>query len=278
MAKLVAVLLGNRLTLQFNLYLQLHAMLSMKNCLAIVILAGIIVITVGCSAPHDNPLDPKSEFYVPPAPPYTPPGFEAHVRSVHISRNFPTTDSYSLMVEAWSDESAAIDSVWITYRDQPPVALSWTTQDIWAALFSASYFGDPRLGSVIGQPFVFIFRTNEDSSFAEGPVYLFRVIEKTPQLISPIHGSTDSSYPLLSWEPYEAGFPFDYRAVVILTVEQQFETIVWTSELLSSIETEVQVSDSLVNGDYYWTLSMIDSFKNSSRSKEAEFTVITGNF
>ncbi len=250
----------------------------MKKCLAIVILAGIIVIAIGCSAPHDNPLDPKSDYYVPPIPPYIPPGIEARVRSVHISRNFPTTDSYSLIVEAWSDEPAAIDSVWITYQNQPRVALSWTTQGFWAALFSASYFGDPRLGSVIGQPFVFTFRTTEDSLHTEGPAYLFRVIEDTPQLISPIHGSTESPFPLLSWEPYEAGFPFDYQAVVILTVEQQFETIVWTSELLSSTETEVQVDDSLVNGDYYWTLSMIDSFENSSRSKEGEFTVVESDF
>ena len=51
---------------------------------------------------------------------------------------------------------------------------------------------------------------------------------------------------------------------MILKVEQQFETIVWTSDLLSSDEIEVQVDDSLDDGDYYWTLSMIDSFENSS--------------
>jgi hypothetical protein len=40
--------------------------------------------------------------------------------------------------------------------------------------------------------------------------------------------------------------------------------------------TSVQVSDSLVDGNYYWVLYVIDNFSNRSRSREGEFAVRNG--
>jgi hypothetical protein len=225
----------------------------------------------GCSAPHDNPLDPASDRY---HPPVATADLTGHVRSVHVSRIFPTTDSYSLVTELDGSDAALQDCVWVSYMGRTPIALSRTSATQWATVFAAAYFGDSHLQSEIGLPFVFHCLDLSGIQREVGPAYLFRVIEDVPRVLEPDSEDVVSPRPVLSWEPFAADFrPFYYRPAVYASAEN-FVFTVWTADLLPETQNSIVVPDSLADGAYYWALTVVDTFNNSSRSKEGMFTVL----
>jgi hypothetical protein len=227
---------------------------------------------LGCSAPHDNPLDPESDRYHPLTPPQQ---LSARVRSMHVSRNFPSTDTYLVIAELFGADAPDQDSAWVSYKNYAAERLGWdSTAQIWVTNFSTSYFNDPHLGSVIGQPFVFAARRGAIRT-SVGPVYLFRVIESVPQLTSPTGEDTVGSQPTLIWPMFTGGFPFEYL-VIVIRVNTSNDTV-WVSPRLPSSVLSAQVPDSLVDGTYYWTITVFDEFENSSRSKEGVFYVVAGS-
>jgi hypothetical protein len=230
------------------------------------------LVWLGCSAPHDNPLDPESTRYHPPTPPAE---LTARVRSMHVSRNFPTTDTYLLIAELYGADAETQDSAWVTYNSFPAERLHWdTTANIWVTNFAPTYFNDPRLGSVIGRPFT--FSAQEGALLRRlGPVYLFRVIESVPQLAAPMNNDTVGSQPTLVWPMFAGGFPFEYLVVVIRLTGG--DDTAWVSPRLPSSVLSAQVPDSLSDDTYYWTISVFDDFENSSRSKEGLFLVAAGH-
>jgi len=239
------------------------------------LLVGVLWLWCGCSAPHDNPLDPSSPRYRGPDP--TPAQLTASVRSVHISRNFPTTDSYSVITELDGPDAARQVSAWVAYDGGSAVALLRTAPATWATIFAASYFQYPNLGTVVGHPFMFTAQDADSGIHLVGPAYMWRVIEDVPQLASPVLSDTVySATPTYSWDRFDADFPFGYE-VNVVNLTAGFETTVWTSPLLPSGSDSilsVQQPESLLDGDYYWTITVEDSFENSSRSKEGGFTII----
>ena len=234
----------------------------------LILLLGLL--WLGCSAPHDNPLDPESSRHNPPTPPAE---LTARVRSMHVSRNFPTTDTYLLVAELYGPDAGIQDSAWVTYNSFPAERLHWdTSASIWVTNFAPSYFNDPHLGSVIGQPFLFSAHEGEMlRSF--GPLYLFRVIESVPQLTDPANGDTVGSQPTLIWPMFAGGFPFEYLVAVVGVAG---DDSAWVSPRLPSSVLSAQVPNSLSDGAYYWTITVFDDFENSSRSKEGVFVVAAG--
>jgi hypothetical protein len=240
--------------------------------LAIAALFVAAMFFMGCPPPHANPFDPDAPNYIPPVGSAAPPEIPTRVRSLHTSRNITSQDTYVILTEVWTQGQDPIDSAWVAFGDQPRLALRPTIQQVWTASLTAEYFNDPQLGSVIGKPFHFTIVTARDCTYTRTPVYLFRVIEGTPVLHSPMNHDSTTAHPVLRWQSFTASFPFTYSATVI-RLEQGYEAVIWTSDSLASTSLWVAVSDSLENGDYYWTLSAKDECANSSRSKEALFTV-----
>jgi hypothetical protein len=229
---------------------------------------------LSCDAPHDNPLDPESKNYVGFKYPLS--AFSGRVRSLHTSRNFPRTDTYSVVTEAWTSEEIEVDSVTVTYDLKAPVTLDRLDFGLWGAFFESGYFaGGTQLEGVLGEPFVFRFAVTGDAIYTLDSLYMFRVIEGTPVLVSPISEDTVGAHPTLSWEAFAAPYAIQYQASV-RHYEDGFEAESWSSEVLPDSVTEIQVGDSLVDGNYYWVLYAIDNLLNRSRSREGEFVVRNG--
>ena len=171
------------------------------------------------------------------------------------------------------------DSAWVTYDGDSAIILTWIPPSgPWSALFAGSYFGAPGPGSVVGQPFLFTSIDELGIEHQTGPAYVWRVIEDVDTLYYPPLPPPGTSPDTICWNPtfvwwaFSADYPFAYQ-VNVVNQTSGFETTVWTSPLL--VDTLVQYPDSLPNGDYYWTVTVLDSFDNSSRSKEAPFVVDT---
>lgn len=236
-----------------------------------ILLLSLFLFVGGCSAPHDNPLDPDSNHYVPPPVEPIPVVFETHLYSVHTSR-FGFSDSYNVIAHlAEVSTSAEVDSAWVTYdgRDRVRLTAQPPSYDLWATQFAASYFHD-SLDAVIGRPFIFEVRDTADSTYFCDPIYLIRFIREVPIVIEPDSEDVVSPHVMLTWQSPVTGFPYQSQA----TITSRLTGIeMWTSELLASTEDSVAVPDSLANGDFYWTLKIIDDYANTSRSKEGYFTV-----
>jgi hypothetical protein len=223
----------------------------------------------GCSAPHDNALDPGSQHYVAPSLPAA--NLSGRARSLHISRKFGS-DTYSVICELFGSDAARQDSAWVSFNGQDSVSLSRTDPATLSTVFAASYFGDTRLSSVLGCPFTYQSKDNGGASHVIGPVFMWRVIESSPALTSPSGDDTTDAHPKLTWNAFSAAYPFGYRADVV-NLTDGFETAAWTSPLLHDSILHVECPDSLPEGEYYWTIAVVDCFQNSSRSKEGTFTV-----
>ncbi len=232
----------------------------------------------GCSAPHDNPLDPKSDRYVaPPVEPYVP-EFAARVWSEHVASLFPPTDLYQVLAELTNpDITFIVDSVWITYDGRPSIGANRVSNLAWIGRFSGSYFGDAHGLSAVGNPFMFDARDLHDSIYVVGPAYLFRVIESIPSVSEPDSNDVVGPWVTLQWQAFPGLYDFTYRASLIyLRGEPLPDTTLWTSAVLPDSVHDAQVPDSLHNGNYQWTITVIDLFDNSSRSKEGLFSVMAG--
>jgi len=233
-------------------------------------IAGLLLL-MGCAAPHDNPLDPDSSLYS--GPPPTEAQLEGTVRSLHIARQ-GLSDTYSVVAELLGEDIPRITEATVSFDGRAAVALQITGNGTWGANFSAGYFNDPQLGGVVGRPFLFIARNGDNALHEIGPAYMWRVITGTPLALSPSGGDTVSALPVLEWEAFAANFPFGYRADVV-KITEAFETVIWSSPLLPSGVLSVQPDVSLAGGDYYWTITVLDSFENLSRSRQGAFVVDT---
>ena len=239
-------------------------------------LITLFILLLGCAAPHDNPLDPKSEHYVPPVtvPEPEPIEFVMHVWSEHVSYRLFSTDLYQVQVEfSHPDQTVLLDTVWVTYNGEPSVVMDSISSDSWGHPFHWSYFGcGQQMDCAIGQPFNFVALDVRDSVYYSGPAYLFRVIGNVPATSEPDSQDVTGPHVTLEWPPFNANFAFGFRATVLDSLRRT----TWTSPLLHSAQLLTQVPDSLANGNYEWTLTAVDSFGNSSRSKEAQFSVVFG--
>jgi hypothetical protein len=235
------------------------------------LLALLPLLIWGCAAPHDNPLDPKSDHYVAPQPEPEPVVFGTQIYSVHLAR-FGFSDSYSVIAHLSETASTPeVDSAWVTYdgRDRVRMTAQPPTYDLWATQFAASYFHD-SLDAVIGRSFIFEVRDAADSTYVLDPVYLYRFIEEVPLVIEPDSQDVVTPYVVLKWQRAAAGYPYQCRAAITSNLTG---IELWASDLMSSTADSAVVTDSLANGDYFWTVTIIDDFANTSRSKEGFFTV-----
>lgn len=229
-----------------------------------VVLLGLLW---GCTAPHDNPLDPESSRYQGTQPEI--PDLTGRAISRHISQT-DFSDIYSVRVELTGADAVLLDSAAVIYdgRTAVPLGLSGTT---WATGFSAGYIGDTKLASVFGVPFLFHAYAGIQE-YEYGPAYVWRVIETVPTIVAPYADDTVSVQPILEWDPYSAGFPFVFMAEIVRS-EANIDSTIWTLSDVPSSALSAQPSITLRNGTHYWTITVVDSFGNTARSKKGWFYV-----
>jgi hypothetical protein len=197
--------------------------------------------------------------------------------SIHVSRWWPPDDLYAatLAVEV-DDPDGAADIARVAY-DIPDLAL----QDSLAGgidsgrfetIIEATDLPGGSLHELVGHDIFFDATDDSGATARSEPVSVARVIEQTPVTISPQGLETVGPQPDLRWQTMALPYPHTYT-VEVFRIIAGISTLVWRREQIPSEQGSLAVTDSLSTGDHFWTLTAVDEFGDTSRSREASFRV-----
>jgi len=204
---------------------------------------------------------------------------DARILSVHISRWWPPPEDIFLLemqVEVDDPDGLSdITGVWVEVSDSTFLDSLRFDSDRGYFYTSLEESDLPTSGihELLGLPFRVLAQDAPGVRGISEPYYLARVIDFTPQPLSPYGLEAVPPKPELIWAPVV--LPFQFTLVVeVSRIDLGIPTPVWRKENLPPTTTRLALTDSLAPGTYFWTVSVVDSFGNRSRSKEASFRVL----
>ena len=171
------------------------------------------------------------------------------------------------------DGLSDIDSVIVTVSDlgfRKKLILESNTNRYSVTVFPDDIV-ETSLEALVGKEAVFTI-TDKTGHTTESPTeHLVRIIHPSPSTISPIDRDQVDPQPLLVWNLFSVPFEFTY------TIEVTAFPSVWSwlREDIAPTDTSIVVSDSLDSRwSYFWAVSVVDEYGNSSQSQHVEFFVL----
>lgn len=206
---------------------------------------------------------------------------EQSVRSVHISRWFPDEPVFQLEVAITATDPDRPEDVDSAALAVPDLGLSLPLDPVggetgrFSALFDNAELPAPGIETLLGRMLrAEVFDAAGNTGLGP-PLSLVRVIEQSPQTERPQSLAVVGPMPTLVWRPLQLPFAFTYRVDVFLVVEEiGLPTLIERHEDIAPSITSLDVETELIPGDYFWTVWVVDTFGNRSRSKEAGFQVV----
>lgn len=200
------------------------------------------------------------------------------LRTVHISRWWPQEDLYFLEILAEIEDPDGVGDlagVWVEILSNEFTRPLRETGIV--GRFSLSLPDDslpgPSLHSLQGTDLIVHAQDAVGFVTESEPKSLIRVIDKIPLAVEPQDlSNVDDGRPNLIWEDAALPFEFTYRIDVVRD-EANVQTVVETITDIPSDVTSYRIETPLASGTYFWTVSVVDTFGNRSRSKEAGFVV-----
>ncbi|MFQ5628083.1 MAG: hypothetical protein ACE5I1_04920, partial [bacterium] len=128
------------------------------------------------------------------------------------------------------------------------------------------------ISKLVGSPFQVVAHDFPGVAITSEPFFLARVISEVPEAFSPTDGVVASDAPVFRWQLPQIEFSFTQR-IEVFRFDAGFPVTVTT---ISNIKPDVRslpYIGRLSTGTHFWTITIIDDFGNSSRSKEATFQV-----
>lgn len=200
------------------------------------------------------------------------------LRTVHISRWWPQEDLFLLEIVADLEDPDGVGDVTAVWIDIPSYDFTRPLRETsivgrFALSLPADSLPTPTLHSLQGSDIVLHVRDAVGFVTSSEPKTIVRVIDKTPLAEEP-QGleSVNDGRPNLLWEDAVLPFAFSYR-IDIVRDQANVQTVVETITDIPSGTTSYQLETPLASGTYFWTVSVVDTFGNRSRSKEAGFVV-----
>jgi hypothetical protein len=196
----------------------------------------------------------------------------------HYERNWPPDPLYFCYLSTTVgdvDGVTDIESVWV---DIP--TLSYTKRLIYDSSeqeYSYTLLADELPGNtlevLVGQGIFFNVVDKDSAIVRSSPYYISRIIYHSPEIIFPQGGldtlKTDTTF---IWHKFDHGYYVWYHGEIIKIVGGGPAGIAYSFDVFAQNDTtfdfEIAFLDS---GEYYWTLEVMDSLRNSSRTKEQRF-------
>ncbi len=202
---------------------------------------------------------------------------EQSLRTVHIVRWVPDDPVFQLEVEAMADDPDRPEDVDGAALVVPDLGFSvelTRTGNRFTATLGEDDLPAPGVEALLGQTMRIEVRDASGNTSLGPPMSLVRIIELSPETLSPQWPDQVSPTPTLVWRPAQLPFAFTYRVDVFLVDAAGTPNLIDEPYLdIDPSVTSLSVATELEPGDYYWTLWVVDSFGNRSRSREAGFRV-----
>lgn len=127
--------------------------------------------------------------------------------------------------------------------------------------------------NLVGTAFHIIAADAPGANVISTPFQLARVIAEEPLPLEPANGvSLTTGAPQLKWQTPPLAFEHTFTLHVYKIVSG-FQTLLLTIPGLPAGSNTAPYPGRLTSGSYFWTVTIVDRFGNSSRSKEATFQV-----
>ncbi len=198
------------------------------------------------------------------------------LRSVHLSRWWPS-DLYFLEINARTNDPDGlvdVENVWVEIPELEFAApLTPTSGGQFELRLDEDALPTSSLSALLGRSFSLFVEDQQNDTAAAAPRQLARVIEAIPVATSPSGDVLlDTDEPVLIWDPLALSFSFSYE-VQVFRDEVNQNVLVQTLPEIPPSQTSIPLSSPLPTGQYFWTVAVIDTYGNRSRSKEAAFRI-----
>ncbi len=196
----------------------------------------------------------------------------------HISRWFPMEDTYFMELKTMvSDPDGLSDIRKVTARVHSIDYADSLQPGLQTGIFKRTlYDRDLPVSSIhrfVGKPFEFIVEDELGMRTISDPIYITRIIEQTPVLTSPSELKMVNNPSIqFEWQRLDVVYSATFTIKIF---KINFGVAIKVDEVANIAIDDIsyQYQSSLDEGDYYWTISIVDEFGNSSSSKEGTFKV-----
>ena len=124
-----------------------------------------------------------------------------------------------------------------------------------------------------GHPVHLVAEDKPGAQVKSDRLYAARIIEKSATLLSPVELETvsaDSSH--FHWDLKPLSFEYNF-SIDIFAINAGIATPVKTIEDIPAQNSDWLYNSGLPTGDYFWTITIVDVFGNTSQSKEGVFQI-----
>ncbi|MGC8652370.1 MAG: carboxypeptidase regulatory-like domain-containing protein [Candidatus Kryptoniota bacterium] len=171
-----------------------------------------------------------------------------------------------------ADGSTDIDSVYVVVDTiNFSMAYSFNSKDFEVTIYSDS-LPQHDIQWLVGRSFVVQARDHEGAVSRSNPFYVTRIIESEAAPFYPVGLDTAKASPTFEWNPPQITFNYSYT-IQVVRMDAGNQTVVWTQPGINSSLVSYSFPGILSSGTYFWTIAVVDNYGNSSRSKEAAFSV-----
>jgi hypothetical protein len=167
-----------------------------------------------------------------------------------------------------------IDSTVQVHIDSLSFTMNRTTGSNYEVVIDDSQLPNQDLQWLVGKDIVISATDHESGAGSSAPFFVSRIIEPEAVPTSPTSLQSTVASPVLEWNPPTVSYNFTYQLQVVhIDTSTGIQAVVWSESGLSSTDLSFTYPGSLSSGTYFWTVTVIDDYGNSSRSKEASFMV-----
>ncbi len=216
----------------------------------------------------------KKDFYLDRLPYFNSITLTTH----HVSRWFPVEDIYYLQIQTVVDDPDGISDVKTVYYTIPEDSFCDTLQatinaGVFARRAGVENLPVQNIQQLIGKKFDFYVEDDPGFSGESTEHYLSRIIEETPVLFYPV-GLETVADSVINFQWQKVNLPYDFTFTIELLQNNLgvFSKIDEISDLAGEA-TSYLYQAPLTAGDYLWIVYLVDSFGNSSSSKEGAFRI-----
>jgi hypothetical protein len=200
------------------------------------------------------------------------------VVSAHVSTRESPTDQFFMEITAELSDPDGANDIKKVVAQIPSTGFADTLSrgagpSRWQRVFAPEELAGIDLFNLTGAPFQLVAEDFPGERATSEAFFLTRVIAEVPLAVSPADGvNLQIDSPTFIWQL--APIPFNHTLRVdVFRLVAGFPTFIAAIGNIAAGSASVKYPGRLASANYYWTVKLIDDFGNSSRSKEATFSV-----